>query len=154
MNKVIFGALAGITATTAMTCFMRVRFKWLKPEHRYPLPPRELTDNLLPHISPKSDAAPVAAHFAYGALAGALYPILRRRKPNGCLYGLAVWAASYLGWIPLIKVLKPATRHPAQRNLLMIVAHLVWGGVLQHSYEEISRSSATQFAAGWNKDTF
>jgi hypothetical protein len=34
-----------------------------------------------------------------------------------------------MGWLPALGILQPATKHPAQRNALMIVAHLVWGSV-------------------------
>ncbi|RVJ68654.1 hypothetical protein CN171_25130 [Sinorhizobium meliloti] len=41
-----------------------------------------------------------------------------RDKLNGPAYGLAIWAASYLGWIPAAGILTPATKHPMSRNLL------------------------------------
>jgi hypothetical protein len=48
----------------------------------------------------------------------------------GTLYGLVVWGASYLGLVPALGLLSPATRHPRRRNALMIAAHLVWGAAL------------------------
>src|SRR5262249_39177796 len=74
----------------------------------------------------------VAAHFAYGAAAGAVYAQLAERmefSPMACgaLYGLAVWAGSYLGLLPAVGILRPATQHPARRAALMIAAHVVWG---------------------------
>jgi hypothetical protein len=45
----------------------------------------------------------------------------------GVGFGLAVWAVSYLGWLPAAGILSPATEHPARRNALMIGAHVVWG---------------------------
>lgn len=103
MYKMIFGALAGLTATNAMTCFMRLAFDRLPMQHRYPLPPRELTDAL---VSTDADRHPdtadltVVAHFAYGSLAGALYPLIGKNRAAGILYGIFVWCISYLGWIP------------------------------------------------------
>jgi hypothetical protein len=35
-----------------------------------------------------------------------------------------------LGWLPAFRILKPATNHPAQRVMLMISAHLIWGATL------------------------
>jgi uncharacterized membrane protein YagU involved in acid resistance len=49
---------------------------------------------------------------------------------RGALAGLALWVGSYLGWLPAVGILRPATRHPWRRNLLMIVAHIVWGVTL------------------------
>jgi uncharacterized membrane protein YagU involved in acid resistance len=74
-------------------------------------------------------------HFLFGAAAGSIYGLLEPRVPlnesaKGSLMGMAVWSGSYLGWIPAFRILPPATGHPWRRNLLMIVAHLVWGTAL------------------------
>jgi putative membrane protein len=37
---------------------------------------------------------------------------------------------SYLLALPILKILTPATEHPARRNILMILAHFVWGATL------------------------
>lgn len=157
MYRVIFGALAGITATTAMTWFMRLAFERLPIQQRYPLPPRELTDAVahegqISHPA-KADET-IVAHFAYGAMAGAFYPCLRKNRAVGCLYGVLVWCISYLGWIPAMRLLRPANEHPGNRNLLMIAAHLIWGVALQISYREISNSAVNQFGSGESKDAY
>ncbi len=87
------------------------------------------------------------AHFAYGALAGAVYArtLGRPTSSGGAIYGLLVWIASYLGWIPASGLLKPATGHPPRRNALMIAAHLVWGTVLAFSINEIERAETGPF---------
>lgn len=41
-----------------------------------------------------------------------------------------VWSGSYLGLLPALNILPPATEHPPGRNALMIAAHVVWGSVL------------------------
>jgi putative membrane protein len=41
-----------------------------------------------------------------------------------------VWAGSYLGLLPVLGILSPATRHPTGRNALMIAAHIIWGATL------------------------
>jgi uncharacterized membrane protein YagU involved in acid resistance len=46
---------------------------------------------------------------------------------KGLLAGTALWSGSYLGWIPLLGILPPATKHPWRMNVLMIVAHFIWG---------------------------
>jgi uncharacterized membrane protein YagU involved in acid resistance len=74
----------------------------------------------------------IFSHFGYGALFGALYALSEQRLPmhsslKGAFAGLALWAGSYLGWLPAMGILQSATRHPWCRNLLMILAHVVWG---------------------------
>src|SRR5262249_36443677 len=49
---------------------------------------------------------------------------------KGTAYGLAVWAGSYLGLLPALGILSPATRHPPRRTALMIAAHVVFGSAL------------------------
>lgn len=133
------GALAGLLATVPMTLVMTLLFRRLPARQQYPLPPVLITGALAaragkPLAGPALGTATLAAHFGYGAATGALYPLLVRRDwPAGLAgpgYGLAVWSASYLGWIPALRILPPATRHPPRRNALMWVAHLVWGASL------------------------
>lgn len=140
MNPYGAGALGGTLATVPMTLVMETLFRRLPRRQRYPLPPREITAALA-HRAGGLDrrasdttltAASLLAHLGYGALTGALYPLLRRRQPrhpllHGAAYGVGVWALSYLGWVPAAGILRPASRHPAHRRRLMIAAHLVWG---------------------------
>jgi len=46
---------------------------------------------------------------------------------KGIVFGLGVWAASYLAWLPALGILPPATEAPPRRNAVMIAAHIVWG---------------------------
>ena len=137
-NDLIKGAGAGFLATIPMTLAMRELHRRLPSKERYPLPPRLITEQVLGQRTMRSLTEPqrvsttLAAHFAYGALTGALYPLIARRAGRGetmagIVFGVGVWAASYLGWIPALGVLTPATEHPARRNLLMLASHLVWG---------------------------
>ena len=139
MNKVLLGALAGFVATGPMTLAMKLMHRQLPAPERYPLPPREITMELAEEAGIKEQmdetkrwSATVAGHFAYGAATGALYVPLAARLPGhpalkGIGWGLAVWTGSYLGWLPALGILSPATEHPPRRNALMIVAHVVWG---------------------------
>ena len=137
------GALAGLLATAPMTAVMLILHRLLPGYERYPVEPYRVTTRVARRVGlsrlldDKADrvAATTAAHFGYGAAAGALFPPLAARLPlpavlAGTLYGLAVWGTSYLGLLPALGLLSPATRHPRRRNALMIAAHLVWGAVL------------------------
>jgi hypothetical protein len=94
------------------------------------------------------------AHHAYGAASGALLAAVRPvMTPRfGSQAGVAVWAASYFGWIPAMRVLSPAHRHPAARNALMIAAHVLWGAVTAISYRELLAARASILRAGPNRD--
>jgi len=136
------GAGAGLLATLPMTIFMLMAWKRLPEREQYPLPPRLITRNVVQRVeSPqelgdqKLTALTLLLHFLYGALTGSLYATLEQWIPlnpslKGSLYGVSVWAGSYLGWIPAFGILSPATKHPWRRNVLMIAAHLVWGTAL------------------------
>ena len=65
---------------------------------------------------------------------GAIYGPLTRTVPlpsvlKGIVFGIVVWLAVYLGWLPAVGMSEAATKQPIQRNALMIAAHLVWGAV-------------------------
>ncbi|HET8844751.1 MAG TPA: DUF1440 domain-containing protein, partial [Ktedonobacteraceae bacterium] len=134
--------LAGTLATFPMTVFMLATQRFLPKGQRYDLPPEIITKDLAKraHIKPflnKQEivAATLISHFGYGAAMGALYfPLERKRRilapVQGILFGLLVWAGSYLGLLPLLRMSAAGHREPGQRNLMMIAAHVVWGVTL------------------------
>jgi uncharacterized membrane protein YagU involved in acid resistance len=131
-----------------MTAAMEVLHRFLPPEERYPLPPRQIVDNAIelaeagpaPAVDmPEADAdradVSLAAHFAFGAMAGSAYGAIIRTRPShpvlaGVGFGLLVWGTQYLGVLPAAGLLSNARNHPARRNALMIAAHVVWGAAL------------------------
>ena len=139
MNRILLGALAGLAATAPMTLAMKLMHEQLPPEEKYPLPPRQVTEGLAEAAGvgddldeKEKDKATWVSHFAYGALSGALYGALsghvkRHAALAGAGFGVAVWAGSYLGWLPAAGIITPATEHPPRRNALMITSHVVWG---------------------------
>ena len=138
----VAGVLAGFAATAPMTAAMELLFRRLPRHEQYPLPPREITEELTERTDigddlpePHHQALTMAAHFGYGSSMGALYGLIFPRETKapmlqGTAFGLGVWAASYLGLLPALGILKPATHHPPRRTLLMIAAHIVWGSTL------------------------
>jgi uncharacterized membrane protein YagU involved in acid resistance len=139
MNRLVIGALAGLAATAPMTLAMRAMHRYLPNHQQYPLPPRLITDKVTEDVGIARPMAEedqrlltLVAHFSYGAAAGALYAPLAERVElppvaSGVLYGLVVWAGSYLGLLPAAGILRPATEHPLRRTALMVAAHVVWG---------------------------
>lgn len=152
MNKIFLSSMCGFLSTIPMTTAMiYLKEKTLPAWQRYPLPPRLITMNLPKKVGMKPPAeekveVPLSLlnHFAFGSFVGSFFfPIISRttlaRIPAGMLYGFLVWIGSYLGFIPGLRLLPPATKAPAQRNALMITAHLVYGatlGALVHYFEK------------------
>jgi uncharacterized membrane protein YagU involved in acid resistance len=139
------GALAGFVATGPMTIFMLATQRFLPKGQQYELPPEIITKELAhrAHVRQHMNkgqvlAATLVSHFAYGAAMGMLYSpfsLLAKKIAlpvlvNGVLFGLVVWAGSYLGLLPLLGMSESGQREPGRRNLMMIAAHVVWGSAL------------------------
>jgi hypothetical protein len=151
------GALAGLIATVPMTLFMLACHRNLPPAQRYPLPPSLIAKRSFGGIALPGKPAPMpnlaatlASHFGFGAATGALFAAapasLQREYPvgTGIAYGLCVWAASYLGWVPVLGLMPPATRQPTARNAMMIAAHVVWGATLGVALNAFSSCNQAQ----------
>jgi putative membrane protein len=122
-----------------MSVSMLIGWSLLPKREKYPLPPRLITEEITEQAAIEDQMSEnqlvgltIFSHFGYGAAFGAAYALFEGQMPmhsslKGTLAGLALWAGSYLGWLPALGILRSATRHPWRRNLLMIVAHIVWG---------------------------
>ena len=131
--------VAGCIATLPMTVFLLGIQRILPGWQRYTLPPEEVTKELaqrvhMQHYLDKKRllASSIVFHFGYGTAMGGLYGLLMRQIRlssflKGVLFGLTIWAASYLGWMPLAHISVAAPREPLQRNLMMITGHIIWG---------------------------
>lgn len=131
--------VAGCGATLPMTLFLLGIQRILPGWQRYALPPEEVTKELAQriHIQRYMDkkrllASSIVFHFGYGTAMGGLYGLLmgQMRLPSflkGTAFGLTIWAASYLGWMPLAHISVAAPKEPLPRNLMMITAHIIWG---------------------------
>lgn len=146
------GALAGLLATGPMSAVMLALYRRLPRHEQYPLPPRQITEELAeitgtePILSGEGTkrAATWLAHFGYGASVGSLYPLTAGRLAmpvalRGMLFGMLVWTGSYMGLLPAFNILPPATRTPFRRNALMIAAHLVWGASIALAVRQLRR---------------
>lgn len=158
-SRLVIGAVAGFVGTMAMTSAMRRLHRRLPAEERYPLTPREIVDSGsrqlgMPLAGEAAKDVTTAAHFAYGAAMGAVVAAMNPdpSKRTGAAAGAAIWLASYMGWIPAVGTLEPATRHPARRNLLMIGVHLVWGAATASAIRELRAARETIFKDGPDRD--
>lgn len=135
----LIGAAAGGVATIPMTLFMLAMHKILPHWQKGALPPEKITAEMAERASVSVDkpqllGSSLAAHLGYGATMGSLYMNITRKWAvhpllKGCLFGLGIWAGSYMGWLPAAKFAAAGTNETKERNILMIIAHLIWGGV-------------------------
>ena len=147
-KRLCAGSVAGFAATGPMTLLMEALHVGLPREERDPQPPRQIVDRAA-HAAGADDLSEgerqglaLVSHFGYGASAGALYGALAPSLPlppvaGGVAYGLAVWAAGYLGWLPAAGLYRSALREPARRNALLIAAHVLWGASLGLATDEL-----------------
>lgn len=145
------GALAGTIATLPMTLFMLAVHRFLPKEQHYALPPEMITKELsrrvrtnIHHHKQRLVSVSTLSHFGYGAVMGALYSPLENTSflpapVRGMLFGLGVWAGSYLGLLPLLRFRASGHREPGERNLLMLVAHVIWGSTLGATADLLTR---------------
>jgi len=106
------------------------------------MPPERITARLLNELGVKrsrqtQDAVATVMHLGFGAAAGALFEPLRAalRLPvpaplQGAVFGTAVWAVSYMGWVPALGILPPPGRDRPGRPEVMLGAHWVYGVLL------------------------
>ena len=138
-GSIVRGVVSGLVATVVFSAVLRARQS--KGKLGRP-PPSRITERTLKKVGVRhpSDgllrALTVAGHFAYGAGAGGLFSLLRKRLASpsslvdGMVYGALVWAGSYFGWVPALELNPPAHRDRPDRQRTMLLAHLVYGAIL------------------------
>jgi uncharacterized membrane protein YagU involved in acid resistance len=142
MQRILAGLIGGAIGTAFMTMAMKRMHRELPRGDRYPLPPRRVAMELAeksglgpPRRERDRKALTIATHYAFGTGMGAVYSMIvpqTRWAPIAAAlpFGLAVWAGSYLGWLPAVGLHPPATQESAPRNALMIASHFVWAGTI------------------------
>ena len=154
MNRLLAGAIAGTAATVPMTALMVYMHRRIPPHERRMLPPKQVAEKMASKagaegLVDREDellTTTGVTHFGYGAATGAVYATIAPHidlpaEAKGAAYGLAVWACSYLGWLPAAGIREPATRRPASENAMMIAAHIVYGVVLGKVTESLAEES-------------
>lgn len=154
--EILQGALAGFVGTVPMTIFMLVTQRILPKGQHYDLPPELITKDIARkmhvrwHMSKGMVlVATLVAHFGYGATMGIVYEPVKKRivlPPllQGALFGFVVWAASYFVLLPLLGLSEKGQKEPGQRNLMMLVAHLVWGATMGATADMLTSGQSEQ----------
>ena len=62
---------------------------------------------------------------AHVSMAHPISPLLQ-----GIVFGSAVWFVSYMGWVPALGLMPPPHRDRPGRQLVMVLAHWIYGATL------------------------
>jgi hypothetical protein len=138
-NKLMRGAAGGLAGTLAHSAVMLTgRALGLGGK----LPPKAITDELVESlgVDPSEStrvALAVANHVGMGVTTGALFGLVQPRMSRGksmltgAAYGVAVYLASYEGWVPhVLGALPRAHRDRWDRHAYLLAAHIAFGAVL------------------------
>lgn len=150
-SSLLSGAIAGFVATLPMSVVMKGIQLLLPRYERYALPPSVITFQAAektgqpPANSKQHVIRTILAHFGVGTGFGLLYGLISTvfGKPRGgslrsVIFGLLVWAVSYLGIIPALNLYNSPDREPARRHAMMISAHLIWGITTGQVYRQLA----------------
>lgn len=133
------GALAGMAATVAMSVVMLGARRLGLIDRQ---PPEEITARVSdssgrPMRGRPLEVAASLAHLAFGAIGGMVFAsLLRLAGPVGSpvrlaiTYGLSIWFVSYRHALPAWGLVRSEREAGAQRDAVMLVAHVVYGAVL------------------------
>ena len=160
MRELTSAGISGFLATIPMSVSMELMHRSLPVSQKAPLPPKQITDRAAEAVDMEEavsstsqwDPMTLMSHFSYGTTVGSFYQPVQSTLPGspavrGALFGLGVWAGSYLGLLPLLGMHPPATRETAERNSMMIAAHLVWGASLGVLNDYFSKRAVPQTQA-------
>lgn len=138
MEEKLSGAVAGLAGTVVMSTALGVaKAIGMLPGE---VPPRKVARHVEEALelhdgvpSPAFEARWIGQHFAYGAAGGVAYALIQRRLrlgeplPAGPLFGAALWACSYIGWLPAAGLYPSPTADRNRRIATMITVHLIYG---------------------------
>ena len=150
MNDVMRGAIGGLAGTVVMSAAMAA--SRLTGTMRGEVPPRKVGGNFEEAVGIRDDlsreefeASWVAQHLAYGTAGGVAYALLERKfgspRPEvaGPLFGVALWAFGYAGWLPAAGLYPAPTEDKPGRMGPMILHHLVYGATTAIVARSLSR---------------
>ncbi len=139
-REAVSGSARGLVATVAMSLPMLAAGR---AGAMGTLPPKRITEEAMESAGleqageTERNVASTAAHLGFGTSVGAVFYLLRARlRPpgpgvvHGLGYGLAVWAASYKGWVPALGILPPPESDEPGRRKTNVLAHVIYGAVL------------------------
>ena len=148
----LIGTVAGAVGTVAMTSIMKPTLAGYLPPAWRPAEfvPKQIIAWMERHtghpqaLSEEQEwAAAALAHLGYGTTMGALYGLTRGRcgaLPTplaGALWGVAVWAFGYEGWLPMLRIRPATTTQPPQKWPVPVANHLLYGIVTALAFDQL-----------------
>jgi hypothetical protein len=136
LPRSVVGGVAGAAAIFPMTAWMLVGQASTRHGEQ---PPKRILRKVarraqIParRFGPTTLLATAVAHVGVGGGLGALYAaVVPRSTPlRGMAFGTAVWAVSYAGFLPALKLMPPPHRDKPGRAATILTAHLVYGAAL------------------------
>jgi len=135
-SRILIGAVAGAIATAPQSAVV-----WglrAVGVYKRQAPPERVAEHLTDATVGRENVpdewfTPVmlAQHVGFGAACGAVFgaltAVVRPTTVAGVLAGLAIWKASYDGWIPATGIMPPPEKDEEGRQVTMVVAHIAYG---------------------------
>ncbi|MCT9930852.1 DUF1440 domain-containing protein [Planotetraspora sp. A-T 1434] len=142
MRNLVNGAVGGALGTAVMSAVMMAGDR---AGVMGTPPPKRIMRVTLPgqkhRPKPGEDVLATIAHYAFGSTAGAVLGLVtggrRIPLPLGAAYGLAIYIASYQGWVPRMGALPPATRDNFGRQAILALGHIMYGTSLAISMNRL-----------------
>lgn len=135
------GSIAGAVATTTMTGFMRLSQQ--TGFYQKELPPTKVTQAATKTLGVEQFVSPAGetlltglAHWAFGMIGGAVFGVAGKTSHwiptrfGGLVFGLLVWAVSYMGWIPALRILPMPWNERGKHGSMPFIAHVIYGATL------------------------
>ncbi len=151
MNTLVRGGVAGVIATGTMSAVIAVA-KLAGLVHL--VPPKQIAQRAGKKVGVDISKLPepvfralwLSSHLGYGTVCGIGYTLVVRRfvpgRPEirGLLFGEALWAIGYLGFLPGLGLYPPPDDDSSSRTAVMIVAHAVYGVTVAITEAELDQS--------------
>ena len=144
-NRMLIGAGAGLAGTAGLDVLRTVSARWW-PETAAPIrkePGTYMIEQVERALPPAvrsrlpgnlETLGSRALALGYGITASLAFALARRRSvqihTDGVLFGIAVWAVGYLGWLPRLRLMPPVTRQEPAQVMGPLVQHVLFGMIV------------------------
>lgn len=161
INDVLIGAIGGVIGTVVLERISLALYERESPEAKKSEdelrtegdPPLQLakriSDDVLRLNLPEAKKKKLALgiHYAFGAMAGALYGALQPRVPFlsaglGTLFGTGFWLLGDEIGMPVMGLSKPSQDYPWQTHARAWAAHVGYGATVVGTYKILNRLAA------------